>query len=766
MRPGGSPGGGRCRHRHDAGVTSVELVRDVDGIAHVRAEDAAGAFFGQGVAAAQDRLWQMEYDRRRAAGRLAEIVGPRAVGSDIFHRRMGLAASARDDLRALGPDARAALDAYADGVNAHLLTLAPGDLPLELRLLGAVPEPWEPWESIAVFKVRHLLMGTYEVKLWRSALARRLGVETAARLWPAEPEITVVPGGPVQVARDLAADLGAVPDVLAGIPVEEGASNNVVVHGTRTATGLPLLAGDPHRALDLPNVYWQNHLTCDEFDVIGLSFPGVPGFPHFGHSATVAWCITHGMADDQDVYLERLRPDGEGGVAHEADGRWRAAAVRSETIAVAGQDPVTVTVVETVHGPVVAGDAGMGVGLALRWTALAAPDTTFDALVPMLRAATAAELDEAMRPWVAPVNNVLIADRDGDIAYRLRGRLARRPPANGWTIVPGWDGRHEWSGWVDYDDQPRVVNPEAGLLVTANNRLAVDGPYVSNDFAHPGRARRLTELVSGGDGWTAEALGAVLGDDRSPVADRFVDGLLAVPARHPLERTAQELLRGWDRRMAVDSAGAAVYAVCRVELLRAVAAAAALSDDDLGALRARPTLHQTSRFLWTRLVYLAGAADDTLVAGIGGWAGAYATALRWGVRALEVQLGDSSGWRWGRLHTVRWVHPLGALRPDLAGRLPAPGVVEVGGDADCVRATGIAPPGLAAVTGSVARYVFDLSDWDRSTWVVPHGVDGDSGGAHFADQLVPWAGLQMLLMRYSRHAVDAATASVATIERP
>lgn len=232
----------------------IEIVRDVDGVAHVRAPDPEGAFFGQGYAAAQDRLWQMEYDRRRACGRLAEIAGPRAVGTDLLHRRLGLAAAARADYDALTSDAQAALDAYAAGVNAHLARLArlpESDLPPELALFDARPEPWQPWEpwqSIAVFKVRHLLMGTYEVKLWRSALVRNLGAEVVARLWPSEPEVTVVPGDVVRMARDLAGDLGAVAGALADIPEEMTAgdgSNNLAVHGARTATGRPLVAGDP-----------------------------------------------------------------------------------------------------------------------------------------------------------------------------------------------------------------------------------------------------------------------------------------------------------------------------------------------------------------------------------------------------------------------------------------------------------------------------------------------------------------------------------------
>ena len=748
-------------------MSSVELLRDVDGIAHVRARTPEDAAFGQGFASAEDRLWQMEYDRRRAAGTLAEIVGPPAVPSDRFHRRLGLAAASRSDFESLTAETRRFFEAYAAGVNERLSRLHGDELPPELAVLGATPAPWEAWESVAVFKVRHLLMGTYEVKLWRSALIRNLGVEAAGRLWPSEEELTVVPGEALRLARELASDVAKVADALAEIPEETAASNNLAVHGSRTASGMPIVAGDPHRALDLPNVYWQNHLTCDAFDVIGLSFPGVPGFPHFGHNTTVAWCITHGMADDQDIYLERLRDDGRGGVDYQDVDGWKSATTREQTIAVAGESqPLVITAIETSRGPVVAGDPDLGVGLALRWTALTEPDTTFDTLLPMLSASTVGELDDCMRGWVAPGNNLVSADREGDIAYRFRGRLAVRPPANGWTIVPGWTGAHEWDRSASYDDQTHVVNPQQGFLVTANNRPSADGPYVGNDFAHPARSKRINQLLAEQGEWSVDSIVGVLGDTKSLVAPRFVEGLLAVPAGHAVERAAQQALREWDGQMDVEAAGATIYAACRAELLRVVSASLGLSRDRLGAVAVSATLQQSARFLWTRLAFLAGATDRPLTELDGGWPAAYASALRWGVRALEARFGaDVSRWRWGSLHTVRWQHPLVVLRPDLAEVLAVPAQVEVGGDGECVRATGVGAPELDAVSGPVARYVFDLADWEQSCWIVPHGVSGDARSPHWSDQLERWAAVEMLPMRYSAEVVDAATVSTVTLER-
>ena len=743
----------------------VEIIRDVDGIAHIRASDRRGAFWAQGRAAAEDRLWQMELDRLRATGRLAEVIGPAGLGSDVFHRRAGIATAAEADFGRLRPETQDAFDAYALGVNDLLRSTT--NRPPELELLGHRPEPWEPWHGIAVFKVRHLAMGTYETKVWRSGLLRHLGAEAVARLWPSIPQVLVDPDDP----RKIAASSPRKPTPIhSDVPEEalrraedavryaerELGSNNLVVSGARTASGSPILAGDPHRAVDLPNVYWQNHLTCPDLDVIGLSFPGVPGFPHFGHNADVAWCITHGMADDQDVYVETLRTAGES-VEHLHDGSWHPADVRVERIEVAGADPVEVRCLTTRHGPLVAQDGA--VGLALRWTALAGPDTTYDALVPMLEATSVGELDDAMVPWVVPVNNVLMADRAGRIAYRMRGRLAERTPDNGWTAVPGTDPRHAWADFVADADLPRFRDPECGFLVTANNRVSADGPYVSHDYAHPARAGRLEDRLASRRDWTVEAVTALLGDTHSAVAARFAERILGLRPGVAAEVAAQQLLTRWDHHMDVDSAPAAVYGTCRAELVGIVSHDLGLVHDRLPGI-AGPSIHTTLRLVNAELA--TWSDDPALITD-----DAIATALRLAVRRLQRAQGeDPSRWRWGAAHRAGFVHPLAALRPDLADQLATPPPVELGGDNECVWATSIAPPSTDASNAPVARYVFDLADWDRSAWIVPHGVSGDPSSPHFLDQLERWQAVQLLPMRWSRETVDAAAASVTRYAAP
>ena len=337
---------------HVAGITaSIEIYRDPQGIPHVRAASAHDAFFGQGWVHAQDRLFQMEYDRRRAYGRWAEWVGPAGLDGDRLLRRFRLEASARLDWEHASADARAMLEAFAAGVNAFIDSTKSWGV--EFEAVGARPDPWQPWDSMAVFKVRHLDMGPWKAKLWRAKLLRHLGPDRAADLTrqpEPHPLLIVPPAAEYRGARlDGLAEMERHVSAMALVPGAPQGSNNWALGGSRTASGKPLVAGDPHRALDVPSVYYQNHLACPDWDAIGLSFPGVPGLPHFGHTARVAWCVTHGMADYQDLYIERF--DASDPSRYEFRGEWREADVRQERIEVRGDSPVEIETVATHHGP-------------------------------------------------------------------------------------------------------------------------------------------------------------------------------------------------------------------------------------------------------------------------------------------------------------------------------------------------------------------------------------------------------------------------------
>jgi penicillin amidase len=724
----------------------VEILRDELGVAHVRATSAADAFFGQGYACAQDRLWQMEHDRRRACGRWAEAVGETAVSRDVFMRRMGLARAAERDFAALGAEARAMLEAYARGVNACLA--AAESLPAEYALTGLSPEPWLPWHSLAVYKLRHAFMGPLYRKLWRASLLRACGPELVAALRADATDgetLSVPPGSDSQEALLAAAELAPCAEALGALESGDGASNHWVVSGARSASGKPLLAGDPHRTLDLPNVYWPCHLASDSFGAIGLAFAGVPGLPHFGHNAHVAWSITHGMADDQDLFVERMRPEDLGDFER-----------RRETVSVRGGAPVEVECFASPRGPIVLGGPEARAGIALAWTSLSAPDPTFGAFVLMLRAASTAELDGAFRDWVTPCNNVLSADVHGSIRYRFRGRVPVRHAANRWAPVPGWRSEFAWRGAVPFAELPALADPPGGMLAAANNRPAAV-PYLGVDFLAAHRVRRILTRLESLERATADDMLAIHADDLSLAAPLFVRALDALAPSDARTRDALAELRRFDGHMRVESLGAALYAAFREQLTL-------LAGEALGLLGGR--LESLGEVVPApeRLALLSAALPSLLAARwtpapprpAFDWKELAAQAFARALAFLEARLGPQpSDWRYGGLHRSFSWHPLAVDWPE-ARKLRLPPSVPMAGDGDTVLCGQTVPGfGLRATTVSVARYVFDLGDWERSAWALPHGVSGDPASPHWSDQLLAWAELRLHPMRFAWREIES-----------
>jgi penicillin amidase len=710
-------------------------------------------FFGQGFVQAMDRLGQLEYDRRRAEGRWAEVVGPSAVAFDSFARRCGIADAAAREADALDRGPRGVLDAYAAGVNAYLALGLP--LPPDLALAEVTPRAWSAADCCAVFLVRHVVFANWQKKLWRGRLVAALGVDGAARIESADrravplivPPPVLVEPAPVHVEQ-----LEAMLPAMARLAETAAGSNAWALDGSRTASGLPLVAGDPHRLLEVPGVYAQCHLACDDFDAIGLAFVGVPGLPHFGHSARVAWCVTNANGDYQDLYVE------------DVDAIERR---HDEEIAVREGDGVTVTCAETALGAVVFGDVDTGPVVSLRSTALVTPSVGLTVVLPMLSARDVDDLDEAMRPWIDPVNNLVSADVAGNIAYRTVGQIPVRARANAWGPVPG-TAEHEWRGVVPPEELPRLRNPTSGAIVTANQRIVDDAfpHYLGLDYARPDRARRLHERLEAVAHATTDDMVAIHRDTRSLAADVWVPRLVELDPGDDWERAALDRLRGWDRTMERDSAAAAIYVVTRDALCRRFA-----HDPRLVSLRAPLPDEPAGAFqplelrIWALSTGLLESGDTTLLASGRSWADELAGALADAVGILRTALGDDIGaWSWGSLHTASPRHPLGVARPDLAAVLDPPAVAMAGEWDTVMCAAHPAGHGFGVTSTSVARYVFDLADWDRSGWIVPLGASGDARSPHFADQQAAWANAELVPMRYSWDAIEA-SASRRTVLR-
>lgn len=724
-----------------AGVT---VWRDEWGIPHIRAANEADAHFALGFVHAQDRLFQMDLNRHRALGRAAEWLGAAAADGDALCRRLGMAPASRRDHDALGAEGRAMLAAYVAGVNAFLDSGAP--LPVEYALLGAVPERWEPWHPIAVMRRLGLLMGSVWFKLWRVLALPVVGAAQAAKLRYDDGggDLLCLPPGAeaTRLAADLATLRPAIAALMAAMGADEtgGGSNNWAIAPAHTATGRPILAGDPHRLLEIPGMYAQHHLACDRFDAIGLTVPGVPAFPHFMHNGRVACCVTHAFVDIHDLFLEQF--DAAGTRVRVGDG-WEQAAIRTEHITVRGEAARTVTIVETRNGPVIAGDPKDGAALVLRSVQFAETDLSFDCLPRMLRAGTVAELYEATRGWGLIDHNLVAADTAGHIGYRVRALVPRRPRANGWFAVPGWTEAGRWQGYLAHEEMPQAIDPPGGVIVTANNRVVADDPdiYLCTDCHPPYRARRIAELIAARPRFAVEDAALVHADRLSPNALLFRDRLATLPPpADPRAAALRQAILAWDGRMEADSVAASAYVALRRTMTAILARRSGLAGAVAHPWAAVPPPIAPVGQLWWTLPTLLRADDPSLLDGWT-WAEAFAAAL------AEVASGPDLP-AWGTLHRPRLTHPLSPTHRDAAPLLDPPSL-PIGGDSDTVMATGMMPAaGPEATSGSLCRYVFDVGAWENSRWAVFHGVSGQPASPHYADQNPIWSACRMVPMRY------------------
>ena len=765
---------------------NVQVYRDGLGIPYVRAENERDAFFAQGFVTAQDRLWHMEYDRLRGSGRWAEAAGDGALEQDKLMRRFRLIASAKADYAAMDPHTRMVFDAYAAGVNAFME--GPDPLPAEYEIAGIEPEEWQPWHSLAVYKVRHILMGVFESKIWRARMVRALGPEKAGELFSGyEPGHLLIlpPGatapGPLDAGLEELAEGAAALNYLSEM---DAGSNSWARAGEFTATGKPLVAGDSHRALDTPSAYYQNRIACPEFDVIGLSFPGVPAFPHFGHNPWVCWCVTHTAADYQDLYIEQLR-DGER-PQYLYKGEWRDAEVYDETVRSSSGREESVRVVVTGHGPIISGGPEEGSGLSLKYTATTPPSVsrhdgedpgeTWPAILwKMLHARNAEELVESQRGWVDPCNNFVFADVDGNYGYFCRGRIPVRSRVNGWLPVPGWTGEHEWQGDIPFEELPRSINPPEGYIATANNRPMGDEypHYIAVDFTPEFRVKSVTRGLLSLTKPAASDMAKVHAQRVSQPALAYLAVLPSVEPQDALSAIARERLLAWDGSMDAHRIEPTIYSAMRDALLKE------LFERNLPPHLADAAWHPADRGLGSfgnrlkaRMVEMLRHGDRSLLTSgppelVEGdtWPAAISRALARGVVYLRERLGDDpGGWTWSRIHRAVPKHTLSAAHPELDGLLDPPAIPH-SGDGDTPLQGGYSPATFATVTGlSVARYAYDTANWDNSLWVVPLGSSGHPGSPHYHDQSETWRKVEMVPMRWDWPGIIADSETAQTLE--
>ncbi|HEU4392291.1 MAG TPA: penicillin acylase family protein [Solirubrobacterales bacterium] len=717
----------------------VRVRRDRWGVPHIEADALADLYFAEGFVHAQDRLWQMDFYRRVVEGRVAEIAGEEGLPIDRLLRTLGVHRTARQEEAALDPRLRASLERFCEGVNTAAAE-APA-LPFEMQLLRLEFRPWRPVDILGLGKLLAFGLSTnWERELLRADMLRALGPELSARLDPTYPA-----DNPVVTQEAWSGDgLAIVEQIDAvrrsiGLAAEASGSNNWAVSGSLSATGSPLIAGDPHLPPSMPGIWYQVGLSHGERFVRGASLPGLPGV-YMGQNNDVCWTFTNVMADVQDLFVERV--DGD---SYLFEDEWRPLQTVREEIAVKGRsEPVALDVRATHHGPIV--NEALGADeeepLALAWQTLAEP-TAFAGMFELLEIGSGPELVAKLEGHTSPASNLIWADRHGSIGYKLIGRLPQRRGGCPDLPKPGWSGEFEWEGTVPYDELPETTDPESGYLVTANNRIVGDEypHHITSEWLDGFRAKRIEQMLGESEEHDIEGFEAMQSDNLSLPGIEAARRLGRLEPRGQRELSALERLRSWDGRLDPDTIAGTIYQAFLLRLAREVARAA-IGDRDLCERwldRADNgfTPHITSPWRWhSHLMGLWEEGDEELIGRP--WDELVLEALAGALDDLEERFGpDPEAWRWGQVHEMEFPHPLGEANPVLRRLLNRR--LRAGGAQETVSQIAYDPNDpYKAVWAPSWRMVADPTAPARSRWQMFTGQSGHPASPHYDDLQADW----------------------------
>jgi penicillin amidase len=800
----------------------VEIIRDEYGVPHIYASNSYDLFFAQGYTQAQDRWWQMEFFRNTGNGSIQELTGQNdsLLGTDIFIRAVGWRAAAERDFASYDEETIGYLQAFSDGVNAYIMNRSAGELAFEYNVLGVTGvsieiEPWTPVDTLVWGKVMAWdLSGNQSAERTFSALIGELGedmVEDYLPDYPFDAHTTIIqpedlPESGETFAQSIAnvweegitgirTELAGNFDDSVGLAFAKGegiGSNNWVVSGDKTVTGMPLLANDPHLGIQMPSIWYEIGLHCQPisddcpFNVRGFTFAPAPGVI-VGHNDNIAWGVTNVGWDTQDLYRMVINPDND--LQYEWNGEWRDMTVREEIIRFGDSDEaLTLNIRETHLGPIIndyqIDDEGNVGGynnddpLALRWTALDT-GTLFMAVARLNRATNWDEFRDALSYWDTPAQNVVYADIEGNIGYQTPSNVPIR--ANGHTGILPMDGttdEFEWLGYVPYDYLPSVFNPERGYISTANQALVPleyydwlrgelgdefgeDAHYTFGYYwAYGWRGQRIVDMLETTDEHSWETFQEIHGDNEFTAAGDLIEALSNVAFEDETYSDAVAWLGEWDLQMHMDSPQAALFGQWWMMLNEA------LYDDQLGDIA---SAGGRGSQMWSALLLLEDSDniwwDDSNTESTETRDDILRTSFE---NAFDLMVNENSAdrdtWRWGNLHTATFIsNPLGLSGIDLIENMVNRGPVPTSGGDSIVNATGWSSD-LTVRTVPSMRMIVDMSDFEKNLNIHTTGQSGHPFSTQYEDMIDAWRNIEYKPMLWNREGVENAGVATLTLQ--
>ncbi|KON88458.1 beta-lactam antibiotic acylase [Sporosarcina globispora] len=710
-------------------AAQVNVNRDGNGVPHIIAANERDLFIAQGYVQAQDRLFQMDLSRRQASGRLSEVIGDATVENDKYFRTLGLRRAAEASYEAYSPKAKQTLSWFAEGVNLYIKELKEsGKWPVEFSILGYEPEEWSAADSLTIGKyMAYDLGGHWESQAFRYYLLQQFPEEKAYELFPSYPEEApyIIEKHNLNLEESFAS---------AVTPPEFNGSNNWVAAGSKTASGKPILADDPHLSLSTPSIWYQMRLQSPGMNVSGVIFAGIPGII-LGHNEHIAWGVTNTGPDVQDLYIEKRNPADK--YEFLFNKKWEKAKVIEEPIKVKGKDPIDYQVTITRHGPVIsefAAESGKDTVLSLQWTALE-PSKELEAILKMNKAADWDQFEQALELFHTPAQNFVFASPDGTIAYKANGKIPIRKKGDGLFPVPGWTDDYGWEGYIPYDELPKTINPEEGFISTANNKVIDDSyPYhISHDWAQPYRQMRIQEFLKSKDNLTANDMMSLQMDQKNLQAQEFIPVFLSEisePSSN-IEKEALSILSNWDYNDSKDEAAPLIFNLWMKSI------SDVLFEDQISP-EMKKLFKGQKQAVDELLRNAASGKESRWIDEKGGLQEVLSQSLRSALQeAADLQGNNLSKWKWGDYHQLAFSHPLSSVKPlnylfNREGRLP------VGGSSVTVQAAANKKDGTVN-HGGPWRFVIDTDNMNTAYHLVGPGQSGHPLSPWYHDQMNDWA---------------------------